>query len=127
LDHADLVQGCTVPDPEHASRAGPFSRSIKTNEESGFYETCNVAYRREALERVGGFDEGFRRPFGEDTDLAWRVKDTGGRSVFEREAIVYHAVCSQSFLERLRDLPRREGVVRVLSRNPRLRARVGRT
>ena len=126
LDHADLVQGRTLPDPDHASRAGPFSRTVETTQEWGYYETCNVAYRKEALERVGGFDEGFRRPFGEDTDLAWRVKDTGGESVFVPEAVVYHAVWPQSFLAHIRDLPRREGIVRVLSRNPSLRHRLPR-
>ena len=126
LADADLVQGCTLPDPTQMWQVRPFSRTIITDKEWGFYETCNVAYRKEALERVGGFDEGFRRPFGEDTDLAWRVKDTGGRSVFESDAIVYHAVWPQSFLDHLRDLPRREGIVRVLSRNPKLRRQLPR-
>jgi GT2 family glycosyltransferase len=121
LERADLVQGRTVPDPTQTWRLRPFSRTIVTEKEWGYYETCNVAYRKEALERVGGFDEGFRRPFGEDTDLAWRVKETGGASVFEPDAVVYHAVWPQSFLGHIRDLPRREGMVRVLSRNPKLR------
>jgi glycosyltransferase involved in cell wall biosynthesis len=126
LDGVDLAQGRTIPDPADAWRAGPFSRTVETVQEWGFYETCNVAYRKEALARVGGFDEGFRRPFGEDTDLAWRVKDTGGQSVFESDAVVFHAVWPQSFAGHLRDLPRRAGVVRVLSRNPSLRYRLPR-
>src|SRR5438067_1641281 len=126
LDGADLVQGRTLPDPAHADRVGPFSRSVETIDEWGFYETCNVAYRREALARVGGFDEGFRRPFGEDTDLAWRVKDSGGRSAFEPEAVVYHAVWPRSFGAHLRDLPRQSGIVRALSRTRGLRQRLPR-
>ncbi|MBV8161925.1 MAG: glycosyltransferase [Acidimicrobiia bacterium] len=126
LAHADLVQGRTLPDPDDAACAGPFSRTVETTQEWGFYETCNIAYRKEALARVAGFDEGFRGTFGEDTDLAWRVKDSGGRSSFEPGAVVYHAVWPQSFVTHLRDLPRRAGMVRVLSRNPSLRSRLPR-
>ncbi|WP_078947922.1 glycosyltransferase family 2 protein [Streptomyces griseus] len=39
--------------------------------------TADMAYRREALEAVGGFDERFRRAFREDADLALRVLDAG--------------------------------------------------
>ncbi|MGW3493630.1 glycosyltransferase family 2 protein [Streptomyces sp. NPDC001020] len=39
--------------------------------------TADMAYRRQALEAVGGFDERFRRAFREDADLALRVKDAG--------------------------------------------------
>nr|BFD89300.1 glycosyltransferase [Kitasatospora sp. Xyl93] len=39
--------------------------------------TADMAYRRTALEQVGGFDERFRRAFREDADLALRVLDAG--------------------------------------------------
>lgn len=39
--------------------------------------TADMAYRREALESVGGFDERFGRAFREDADLALRVLDAG--------------------------------------------------
>ncbi|KRV49947.1 transferase [Wenjunlia vitaminophila] len=39
--------------------------------------TADMAYRRRALEEVGGFDERFRRAFREDADLALRVEDAG--------------------------------------------------
>ncbi|MBV9025380.1 MAG: glycosyltransferase [Streptomycetaceae bacterium] len=39
--------------------------------------TADMAYRREALEQVGGFDERFRRAYREDTDLALRVLNAG--------------------------------------------------
>lgn len=41
--------------------------------------TADMAYRREALEAVGGFDERFRRAFREDADLALRVLGAGWR------------------------------------------------
>src|SRR3954469_8755860 len=43
--------------------------------------TADLAYRRAALARVGGFDERFPRAFREDSDLALRVMDAGGRLV----------------------------------------------
>jgi len=39
--------------------------------------TADIAYRRDALERVGGFDERFRRAYREDADLALRIRDAG--------------------------------------------------
>jgi hypothetical protein len=39
--------------------------------------TADMAYRREALEAVDGFDERFRRAFREDADLALRVLGAG--------------------------------------------------
>ncbi|MFD7712822.1 glycosyltransferase family 2 protein [Streptomyces sp. NPDC059785] len=39
--------------------------------------TADMAYRRAALEAVGGFDERFRRAFREDADLALRVLGAG--------------------------------------------------
>ncbi|GHA00360.1 glycosyltransferase family 2 protein [Streptomyces echinoruber] len=41
--------------------------------------TADMAYRTDALQQVGGFDERFRRAFREDADLALRVLDAGWR------------------------------------------------
>ncbi len=43
--------------------------------------TADMAYRRDALEAVQGFDERFPRAFREDADLALRVQATGRRLV----------------------------------------------
>jgi hypothetical protein len=39
--------------------------------------TCNVAYRRDALQRLGGFYEGFRDAHCEDLDLGYRALAVG--------------------------------------------------
>jgi HAD superfamily hydrolase (TIGR01662 family) len=49
--------------------------------EGAAWITADMAYRREALASVGGFDERFPRAFREDADLAVRVKVSGGRLV----------------------------------------------
>jgi histidinol-phosphate phosphatase family protein len=41
------------------------------------WATADMAYRRAALETVGGFDERFPRAYREDADLALRVQDAG--------------------------------------------------
>lgn len=44
---------------------------------SARWATADMAYRREALDEVGGFDERFPRAFREDADLGLRVGEAG--------------------------------------------------
>ncbi len=39
--------------------------------------TNNIAYRRDVFEKLGGFDESFPVPAGEDADLKWRAVKAG--------------------------------------------------
>lgn len=50
--------------------------------------TCNVAYRREAVLAVGGFDEAMWP--GEDCDLDHRLSLAGHELAFNPRAVVYH-------------------------------------
>ena len=52
--------------------------------------TQNACYRRAVLEEVGGFDEGFRHPGGDDPDLSLRTREAGYRLVFVPQAVVFH-------------------------------------
>ena len=99
-DHADIVQGRTIPDPTELDQTGPFSRTLTIEHEDGFYQTCNIAYRRHVLEEAGGFDEAFRFAAGEDTDLAWRAREAGAKTAFLDDAVVRHTVRPSSFLRR---------------------------
>lgn len=57
---------------------------------------CNMAFRREALEAVGGFDEGYRKSaFREDADIAFRLRQAGHRLWFSAEAWLYHLSAQQ--------------------------------
>ncbi|MDQ3762688.1 MAG: HAD-IIIA family hydrolase [Actinomycetota bacterium] len=51
--------------------------------------TADMAYRRAALQRVGGFDERFGRAYREDADLALRVIAAGYRIVQGRRRTVH--------------------------------------
>ena len=118
---ADIVQGQTLPVPEQRDRWNPLCRSYTRTRDGGFYETCNMAYRREVLEAVDGFDETFRFPYGEDTDLAWRAIDKGYAVQFCREAEVHHEVWTFEWPAYFADLRRREGMVQLVQKHPNLR------
>lgn len=122
LDDADLAQGRTIPDPDEIDRMGPFSRTLSVGSEDGFYQTCNIAYRRPVLERLDGFDEAFRFPAGEDTDLAWRARDAGATTTFRPTAVVRHAVRPSRLWPALRDTWRWQSAPQAISRHPELRS-----
>lgn len=125
MDGADVAQGRTIPSPDQRANRGPFSRSMDVPFEQGFYETCNIAYRRDDLERLGGFDEAFRFPYGEDTDLAWRAREAGARTTFVADAVVHHDVWPSDYPAHLRDMRRREGIVLAFRKHPHLRQHLG--
>jgi O-antigen biosynthesis protein len=50
---------------------------------------CNMAYRKEALIAIGGFDERFRAA-GDDVDLCWRLRDCDWTIGFCPTALVWH-------------------------------------
>jgi GT2 family glycosyltransferase len=67
--------------------------------EDPIYPTCNVFYRTEVFQAVGGFDErAYLRNSGgvpvecADADLAWRTKEAGYQNLFVPELVVYHEV-----------------------------------
>lgn len=61
----------------------------------GAWITADIAYRRTALQRVGGFDERFPRAFREDADLAYRVRRDGWQ-LRRGERAVTHPVRPES-------------------------------
>jgi GT2 family glycosyltransferase len=78
------VEGPTVSRPVDAL----YEHTV-TNDGPGAWWTCNVAYRRSALEAIGGFCERFRWPHGEDVDLALRIQRLGPIG-FSTEMAVVH-------------------------------------
>jgi cellulose synthase/poly-beta-1,6-N-acetylglucosamine synthase-like glycosyltransferase len=57
----------------------------------GSFITANCAYRKEALIKVGGFNEFFKNN-GEDIDLFWRMIDKfPGNLLYDPSIIVYHS------------------------------------
>jgi hypothetical protein len=124
LATTDIAQGKVLPNPAQTADAGSAARYMGVTEENGLYETCNMAYHRSWLEKVGGFDPTFRRA-GEDTDLAWRAKAAGASTMFVSDALVYHDVEPFSWRRALHYARRWEGVVLLVERYPELRRRFG--
>jgi GT2 family glycosyltransferase len=50
---------------------------------------CNMAFRKEALEAIGGFDPRFRAA-GDDVDVCWRLQARGWTLGFSPAAMVWH-------------------------------------
>jgi hypothetical protein len=51
---------------------------------------CNMAFRREALDAVGGFDRRFRVA-GDDVDICWKLQERGWTLGFSPAAVVWHS------------------------------------
>lgn len=88
-EHIDAASGRIVmPIP-----AAPtdYERDAQGLEHSEFV-TANCFVRRRVLERLGGFDEGFRMAWREDSDLHFSLLKTGARLVHAPRAVVVHPV-----------------------------------
>jgi GT2 family glycosyltransferase len=50
---------------------------------------CNMAFRREALKSIDGFDPRYRAA-GDDVDVCWRLQEQGGKIGFHAAAMDWH-------------------------------------
>jgi glycosyltransferase involved in cell wall biosynthesis len=116
-----IVQGPTLPRPEELGDMSPFARTVSVTGQSPHYETCNIAYPRALLERLGGFDEGYPAPAGEDSDLGWRAIAADASVRFAPEALVHHAVHARGPLAAMRDIRLAMEGVQAYKLNPELK------
>jgi GT2 family glycosyltransferase len=79
-----LAAACIANSP-----GGP-THVLLSDSEAEHIPGCNMAYRRSALERVGGFDPQFRTA-GDDVDICWRLHDAGETLGFHAAAVVWHS------------------------------------
>lgn len=103
-----MIQGPTEPDPDERHLLHGHARSVHIPAASPWYQTCNIAYPRATIERLGGFDERFPHAWGEDTELGLRARDAGVEHVFAERALVWHAVLARPLPAVLRDTLRRD-------------------
>jgi glycosyltransferase involved in cell wall biosynthesis len=90
------VGGPNLPPPEDslvascvaASPGGPL-HVLLDDEEAEHVPGCNMAFRREVLEEIGGFDPVYRAA-GDDVDVCWRLQERGHRIGFSPAAMVWH-------------------------------------
>jgi glycosyltransferase involved in cell wall biosynthesis len=117
-----IVQGTTRGDPYEINvLASPHARTLKVTPPDDFAQTCNIAYPKSVLERVGGFDESMPAPAGEDTDLALRARATGAELAAAPDALVYHAVDAYLLPDAIRLNLKWRHLAFVIKRHPELR------
>jgi O-antigen biosynthesis protein len=62
---------------------------LLTDREAEHIPGCNMAFRKTALEAIGGFDTQFRVA-GDDVDICWRLRERGDTLGFNPTAVVWH-------------------------------------
>lgn len=67
---------------------GPRPAPVRAMSRVSYVPSAALVVRRDALQRLGGFDEAMR--FGEDVDLVWRLLDSGGAVRYEPGSVVRH-------------------------------------
>jgi GT2 family glycosyltransferase len=77
-----------VPAAVAVSPGGP-THVLISDEVAEHIAGCNMAFRREALLALGGFDPQYRAA-GDDVDICWRFQDAGHTIGFSPAAIVWH-------------------------------------
>jgi glycosyltransferase involved in cell wall biosynthesis len=77
-----------VPAAVAVSPGGP-THVLISDEVAEHIAGCNMAFRREALLELGGFDPQYRAA-GDDVDICWRFQDAGHQIGFSPAAIVWH-------------------------------------
>jgi GT2 family glycosyltransferase len=90
------VGGPNLPPPEDsfiascvaASPGGPLE-VLLNDQEAEHIPGCNMAFRREALEEIGGFDPVYRAA-GDDVDVCWRLQKEGHCIGWSPAAMVWH-------------------------------------
>jgi glycosyltransferase involved in cell wall biosynthesis len=118
-----IVQGATRPDPDERliMLRAPRWRTQDIDPPTVWAQTCNIAYPRDVLERLGGFDDSLPEPAGEDTELAVRARKAGTGYVGAPDALTFHAVEDMGLIGRVRVAWRWGGVAYVMKLHPELR------
>jgi len=90
------VGGPNIPFPDDGEVAACIAHApggpthvLLSDQEAEHIPGCNMAFRRDRLQSIGGFDTQFRVA-GDDVDVCWRIQEAGGRLSFSPAAMVLH-------------------------------------
>jgi O-antigen biosynthesis protein len=72
-----------------ANAPGGPAHVLVSDREAEHIPGCNMAIRKDSLQRIDGFDPQFRAA-GDDVDVCWRILDNGERIAFNPGAVVRH-------------------------------------
>ena len=89
--YIDKAGHLIYPDGQNRGRgSGALDRGQFDREEEVLWpDGCAAMYRKEMLDRIGGFDEDFFA-YGDDAELGLRARIAGWRSVYTPRAVVRH-------------------------------------
>ena len=94
-DHV-AVGGPNISPPEDGLAAECISHApggatavLLTDTSAEHLPGCNMAFRRDALQSVGGFDARFRIA-GDDVDVCWKLQEQGWTLGYHPSALVWH-------------------------------------
>jgi GT2 family glycosyltransferase len=104
-DNFDGVEGRVDLPPK--TKPTPFTHTTEFRRAGTHHGAGNVAFRTEVLRDAGGFDERFfdaRRKlhFREDTELHFRLAETGRTVAYDPDLVAQHVVHDASFLTPVR-------------------------
>lgn len=105
------VVGKTLPLRESTKRS-----ERKVINSDGRFMTCNMSFKREILEKLGGFDPAFDTG-QEDVELGLRAKKYG-RIVFEESMLIYHHIHPYTLRRLFTDAGRYKTQVMIFKRYP---------
>jgi GT2 family glycosyltransferase len=90
------IGGPNIPPPDDspvaecvANAPGGPVHVLVSDREAEHIPGCNMAFRKRALEAIGGFDPQFRAA-GDDVDVCWRLRERGWTLGFHPAAVVWH-------------------------------------
>jgi GT2 family glycosyltransferase len=81
--NAGPVEQCVANAP-----GGP-THVLVSDGEAEHIPGCNMAFKKDALEAIGGFDPQFRAA-GDDVDICWQLRARGWTLGFDATAVVWH-------------------------------------
>ncbi|HEV2811728.1 MAG TPA: glycosyltransferase, partial [Solirubrobacteraceae bacterium] len=117
-----VVQGRIAPRPDQRGALGPLSHTLDVRGPNRLFFTANIAYPRELLAELDGFDEWFRRACGEDVELGARATKAGADVRFVPDALVHHEVRALTLREHLRQTAKWSDAARALRLHPEWRS-----
>ena len=77
------LAGCVAACP------GQPTHVLESDQQAEHIPGCNMAFHRDALEQIQGFDPQFRKA-GDDVDVCWRLQQAGQWITFAPGAFVWH-------------------------------------
>jgi hypothetical protein len=111
-----LGVACGATLPEQPFTDG-WPATMEVTDWTGRYESCNIAFRREAFAESDGFDEEVGH-FWEDVAAGYAMQRRGWRATFVPDAVVLHDVTYPGYAWHVRRQLKQANMGPVLSRYP---------